>query len=203
MRGCARYLRDPGLLRLELQALREARAECPNLAVMIPFVRTASEIERCAALLREADLEPDKVDVYAMAEVPSIADNLRALVDCGFRGISIGSNDLTQLLLGVDRDNETLATRFDARDPAVLAFLERLIAQAHDLSLHTAICGQAPSLYPGYAERLVAMGIDAISVDPDAAAGVRRRVAAAEQRIILRAARTGAGPSGRPPAARC
>lgn len=189
VRGCVRYLRDPALLRLELQAVREARRDCPNLALMLPFVRTAAEIVGCTALLRESGLGPDQIDVHAMAEVPSIIDNLQALVDCGFRGISIGSNDLTQLLLGVDRDNETLAAQFDARDPAVLAYLERLIARARALSLHTAICGQAPSLYPDFADRLVAFGIDAISVNADAVVPVRRRVAAAEQRILLRAAR--------------
>jgi pyruvate,water dikinase len=192
-RGCARYLADPALLKLEIRAVLRARNDegCENLQVMLPFVRTRREIRACAALLREAGLDPQKVPLHAMAEVPSIKSHLEELCDQGFSGISIGTNDLTQLLLGVDRDNETLADTFDARDPAVLEYLADLIPRARALGLHTAICGQAPSIHPGYAEHLVGFGIDAISVNPDTVPATRRRVFAAERRLLLDAARRG------------
>ena len=190
LRGCARYLRDRTLFDLELRAFAAARADgCPNLQLMLPFVRTGHEIRALAALLAGAGLPPAAIRLTAMAEVPSIVDCLDDLVAAGFHGISIGSNDLTQLLLGVDRDNEKLAAIFDARDPAVVAYLRRLVAAARARRLHTSICGQAPSLHPDFCDLLVEMGIDAISVNPDAILPVRRRVAAAEQRMLPAAAR--------------
>ncbi|MEZ5990688.1 MAG: phosphoenolpyruvate synthase [Planctomycetota bacterium] len=194
MRGCARYLEDPALFRLELEALRRVRGPegCGNVALMLPFVRTAREVRGCRALIAEAAVEG--LELFAMAEVPSIHDNLEVLVEQGFAGVSVGSNDLTQLLLGIDRDNEALTRLADARDPAVLAYLGRLIAKARGLGLHTSICGQAPSLYEGYAERLVAMGIDAISVNPDVVVEVRYKVAVAERRLLLAATRRAPAP---------
>ena len=191
MRGCARYLRDRTLFALELAAVRRVRERhgCTNLAVMLPFVRNGREIRECARLLTEHGLSPHSAPVYAMAEVPSIFDELLTLRECGYHGISIGSNDMTQLLLGVDRDHEQLGKRYDARDPAVLAYLRRLILRAKEVGLHTSICGQAPSLYPEYSDFLVQAGIDAISVNQDAVVSVRRLVATAEQRLLLAAAR--------------
>ncbi|MGZ4431311.1 MAG: putative PEP-binding protein, partial [Gaiellales bacterium] len=110
-------------------------------------------------------------------------------------GISIGSNDLTQLMLGADRDSDLLAELFDERDPAVVEYLRQLIPRARSLGLATSICGQAPSVYPEYAELLVRAGIDAISVNIDAIDRARRLVAAAEQRVLLDAARGAAGGS--------
>ena len=105
-------------------------------------------------------------------------------------GISIGSNDLTQLLLGADRDSELLAELFDERDPAVVDYLQQLIPRARELGLQTSICGQAPSVHPEYAELLVRAGIDAISVNIDVVDRTRRLVAAAERRLLLEAARS-------------
>src|SRR5208337_5504965 len=117
-------------------------------------------------------------------------------------GISVGSNDLTQLLLGADRDNEVLAETYDERDPAVTAYLRELIPRARELGLRTSICGQAPSVHPEYADLLVRAGIDAISVNIDVVDRTRSLVAAAERRVLLDAARGGAGaPNGRPPRA--
>src|SRR5690606_5547591 len=101
----------------------------------------------------------------------------------------IGSNDLTQLVLGVDRDNRTLAPLFDERDPAVLAAIRAIIRRAHRAGMTVSICGQAPSVHADYAERLVEWGIDSISVSPDAVEATRRNVAAAERRLLLRALR--------------
>jgi pyruvate,water dikinase len=104
--------------------------------------------------------------------------------------VSIGSNDLTQLVLGVDRDGEAVAPLFDERDGAVLATIRQIIAECRRLGLTSSICGQAPSTYPEYAEFLVRCGITSISVTPDALARTRANIAAAEQRILLDAAIT-------------
>ena len=103
-----------------------------------------------------------------MAEVPSVYFHLERYAALGVAGISIGSNDLTQLMLGADRDSEVLAELFDERDPAVADYLRLLIPRARELGLATSICGQAPSVHPEYAQLLVEAGIDAISVNIDA-----------------------------------
>jgi pyruvate, water dikinase len=124
-----------------------------------------------------------------MAEVPSVLFNLERYAELGVAGISVGSNDLTQLLLGADRDSEVLADTFDERDPAVTAYLRELIPRARGLGLQTSICGQAPSVHPEYAELLVRAGIDAISVNMDVVDRTRRLIASAENRVLLDAAR--------------
>ena len=129
-------------------------------------------------------------ELWVMAEVPSVLFNLERYAALGIAGISIGSNDLTQLVLGTDRDSEVLAEVFDERDPAVQEYLRELIPRARRLGLQTSICGQAPSVHPEYADLLVRAGIDAISVTMDAVDRTRRLVAAAEQRLVLEAARS-------------
>ena len=193
-RGALRYTRDAEVLGLELAALaRVWDAGHRNLHVMLPFVRTASELVRCQELLAESGLlgRPG-FELWIMAEVPSVLFSLERYAELGIAGISIGSNDLTQLLLGADRDSELLAETFDERDPAVTAYLRELIPKARRLGLQTSICGQAPSVHPEYPDLLVRAGIDAISVSTDAVDRTRRLVAAAEQRLLLEAARNGA-----------
>ena len=161
-----------------------------NLHVMLPFVRTARELEVCRDLVAASGLFAlPGFELWIMAEVPSVLFELERYAALGIAGISIGSNDLTQLLLGADRDSELLADVFDERDHAVCAYLEQLIPRARALGLSTSICGQAPSVHPEYAEMLVRAGIDAISVNMDAVDRTRRLVAAAEQRVLLDAAR--------------
>ena len=190
-RGALRYTREPDVFRLELAALgRVWDAGLHNLHVMLPFVRTARELRRCRELISEAGLlDRPGFELWVMAEVPSVLFNLVQYAALGVAGISIGSNDLTQLLLGADRDNEVLAETFDERDPAVTAYLRELIPRARELGLRTSICGQAPSVHPEYAELLVRAGIDAISVSVDVIDRARGLVAAAEQRVLLDAAR--------------
>lgn len=198
-RGALRYTRDPEILGLELDAIRTVwdRGHT-NLHVMLPFVRTARELDRCIDLIDLSGLlDRPGFELWVMAEVPSVLFNLKAYARLGVAGISIGSNDLTQLLLGADRDSELLAETFDERDPAVAEYLRRLIPEARELGLQTSICGQAPSVHPEYAELLVRAGIDAISVNLDAVERARRLVAAAEQRVLLEAARRPTHPTRR------
>jgi pyruvate,water dikinase len=200
-RGALRYTREPDVFALELAALREVwDAGHRNLHAMLPFVRTARELRRCRELIAQSGLlERPGFELWVMAEVPSVLFNLAEYASLGIAGISIGSNDLTQLLLGADRDNEVLAETFDERDPAVVAYLRELIPRARGLGLRTSICGQAPSVHPEYAELLVRAGIDAISVSVDVLDRTRALVAAAERRVLLDAAREGgrSGPRGR------
>ena len=190
-RGAFRYVREPDLLGLELEAVKRIYdAGLDNLHVMLPFVRTARELDACVRLVANSGLtERRGFGLWIMAEVPSVLFNLERYAELGVAGISIGSNDLTQLLLGADRDSEILAEVFDERDPAVVAYLQELIPRARALGLQTSICGQAPSVHPEYAELLVRAGIDAVSVNIDAVDRARRLLAAAEQRVLLEAAR--------------
>ncbi|MGA2319219.1 MAG: phosphoenolpyruvate synthase [Solirubrobacteraceae bacterium] len=201
-RGALRYTREPDVFALELDALRRVwDSGEQNLHVMLPFVRSTRELRRCRALIAESGLlDRPGFELWVMAEVPSVLFNLKEYAALGVTGISIGSNDLTQLLLGADRDNEVLAETFDERDPAVTAYLRQLIPHARGLGLRTSICGQAPSVHPEYAELLVRAGIDAISVSVDVLDRTRAMVAAAEQRVLLDTARAGADMASRPPA---
>ncbi len=190
-RGALRYMHDPEVFQLELDAIGRVWDEGhSNFHVMIPFVRTERELVACRRMMAAAGLlERPGFELWVMAEVPSVLFNLERFVSLGVAGISIGSNDLTQLMLGADRDSELLAEEFDERDPAVVGYLQKLIPRARELGLQTSICGQAPSVHPEYAELLVRAGIDAISVNMDTVDRARRLIAAAEQRVMLEAAR--------------
>jgi pyruvate,water dikinase len=194
-RGALRYTRDAEVFELELDALRRVwDAGHTNLHVMLPFVRTARELTQCRELVRASGLlDRAGFELWVMAEVPSVLFNLERYAALGVAGISIGSNDLTQLMLGADRDSELVAEVFDERDPAVADYLMQLIPKARSLGLQTSICGQAPSVYPEYAELLVRAGIDAISVNMDVVDRTRRLVGAAERRLLLDAARSQGG----------
>jgi pyruvate,water dikinase len=191
-RGALRYTREPDLLRLELDAIGRVWDEGhDNFHVMIPFVRTPREVVAVREQLAASGLlSRPGFELWVMAEVPSVLFHLPRYAELGIAGISIGSNDLTQLVLGADRDSELVAEVFDERDPAVAEYIERLLERARELGLQTSICGQAPSVYPEYAEILVRAGIDAISVNVDAVDRARRLIAAAERRVLLEGART-------------
>ncbi|HET7119919.1 MAG TPA: phosphoenolpyruvate synthase [Solirubrobacterales bacterium] len=191
-RGALRYMREPDLLELELRALaRVWDGGHENLHVMLPFVRTPREVAACREMFAAAGLlARPGFELWVMAEVPSVLFHLPRYADLGVTGISIGSNDLTQLLLGADRDSELVAEVFDERDRAVTEYISQLLERAHRLGLRTSICGQAPSVHPEYAELLVRAGIEAISVNIDAVDRARHLVAAAERRLLLEKART-------------
>lgn len=185
-RGAYRYVRDPSLFNLELQVIKKVRAHTPNLNLMIPFVRTGSELSSCVRLVDAVGLREDPdFELWIMAEVPSVVYWLDEYARLGVRGVSIGSNDLTQLVLGVDRDSEILAPIFDERDRAVLGTIRLIISECRRLGLQCSICGQAPSVHPDYAETLIRYGIGSISVNPDVIERTRYVIAAAEQRILL------------------
>jgi pyruvate,water dikinase len=198
-RGAFRYTREPDLFALELLALADARRAHPNLHLMLPFVRTGWEMRRCRELIDDSALAGSRgLELWVMAEVPSVTTWLDEYVRLGVTGVSIGSNDLTQLVLGVDRDSEVLAPFYDERDRAVLAAINAIIERAHGLGITASICGQAPSVHPDFAARLVEWGIDSISVNADAIERTRRNVAAAEQRLLINAARAHMGSRAHP-----
>ena len=189
-RGCYRYVSNPDLFDLELKALARVREQNPNLHLMIPFVRTKWELEKCLELVDASPLGRQRgLHRWVMAEVPSVVHWLPEYVGLGIDGVSIGSNDLTQLMLGVDRDSEQCAELYDESDPAVLDAIGQIISTARRLGITASLCGQAPSSKPEFAEHLVRMGITSISVTPDVAVKARHIVAAAERRLLLEAAR--------------
>ncbi|ADN49642.1 phosphoenolpyruvate synthase [Vulcanisaeta distributa] len=192
-RGVSRYISKDyeKAFRLEVRAIKRVREEMNlnNVHVMVPFVRAPWELERFMQILNEEGLERDRdFKVYAMAEIPSIAllvEDFAKYVD----GFSIGSNDLTQLIMGVDRDNDILVRQnpryFDEREPAVLRAMYEIIRRAHAMNKSVGICGQAPSVYPEITEFLVRAGIDYVSVNPDAVITTRLLIDSIERKIIL------------------
>ncbi len=190
-RGCSRYISKWYIqaFRLECQAIKKCRTEwgLKGVYVMLPMVRTLWEAKKVLDIMKEEGLERSRdFKVWFMAETPSIgimADEFSKLVD----GFSIGSNDMTQGVLMIDRDSERLGQMgyFDERDPAVKRIIAHLIKAAHENGCTVSICGEGPSNLPDFAEFLVRVGIDSISVNNDAVITTRKNVAAIEQKIIL------------------
>lgn len=184
-RGCFRYTQDPEIFNLELEALARVRERTPNLHVMLPFVRTKWELEECLELIDRSALGSQRdLRRWVMAEVPSIIYRVGEYAAMGIDGVSIGSNDLTQLMLGVDRDSEICSELFDESDTAVLAAIRQIIESAHSAGITSSLCGQAPSNSPEFAEHLVRFGITSVSVNPDSVAATRAHMAAAEEQLV-------------------
>ncbi|MDD5081994.1 MAG: phosphoenolpyruvate synthase [Dehalococcoidales bacterium] len=185
-RGASRYITEIEVFKLELEAIKQVRQTYKNLWVMIPFVRTVSEIFRTKEIMeREGLKRSDDFKLWMMVEVPSNIFLMEKFLKVGIDGISIGSNDLTQLILGIDRDSEKLANEFDERDEAVLIALERAIKVSKSMGVTSSICGQAPSVYPELTKRLVEWGITSVSVSPDMIGTTREIIAKAEARLNL------------------
>ncbi len=194
-RGAARYITDPDVFKMELKAIKKVREDyhLPNLWLMIPFVRRIGELRAIKQYLHEVGIYRTRdFKLWIMVEVPSTVFLIDQFCEEGIDGISIGTNDLTQLILGIDRDNATMAKGFDERNEAVLRALKQVITTCKKYGVTTSLCGQAPSVYPEFAEKLVEYGTTSMSVNPDAVVRTRRIVASAEQKIILeRLARLG------------
>lgn len=180
-RGASRYYNEKYKegFALECEALKRVREHMglKNVIVMIPFCRTIDEAKKVLGVMRENGLEKGKDDlkIYVMCEIPSnviLAEEFAALFD----GFSIGSNDLTQLTLGIDRDSEELAEIFDARNEAVKKLISEVIQKAHQKKCKVGICGQAPSDHPEFAQFLMEQGIDSISLNPDSVIEVINRI---------------------------
>jgi pyruvate,water dikinase len=189
-RGACRYT-DPKFepaFKLEIAAVKKVRNEMgmKNIWCMIPFNRTVDEFIKVRDLMRSEGLkQDDDFKLWIMAEVPSNIILADEFCKAGVDGFSIGSNDLTMLILGADRDNEVLAPMFDERNLAVKRAIKSLIETAHEYGKTVSICGQAPSVYADFAKFLVESGIDSMSVNPDVVIQTRRLVAQVEQRILL------------------
>jgi pyruvate,water dikinase len=184
-RGASRYYNDryKDGFALECRAIKKVREVIglKNVIVMIPFCRTPEEGDRVLSVMAQNGLKRGEngLEIYVMIEIPSnviLADKFAERFD----GFSIGSNDLTQLTLGVDRDSDLLADLFDERNEAILRSIKDLISKAHQYGTKVGICGQAPSDYPEFAEFLVEAGIDSISLNPDSVIQVKQRISKVE-----------------------
>ncbi len=185
-RGASRYIADIDVFKMELEAIKKVREQYNNLWVMIPFVRTVPELERTVKIMESVGLKrSDDFKIWMMAEVPSNVFLLEKFLEVGLDGISIGSNDLTQLILGIDRDSEKLADTFDERNEAVMIALERLIKVSKSMGVTASICGQAPSVYPELTEKLVEWGITSVSVSPGMIDTTRELIAKVEEKLHI------------------
>ena len=186
-RGAYRYMSDPKVFELELAAIKMVRNKhgFKNLWLMLPFVRTVNELVEVKKIIASSGLSrSSNFKLWMMVEIPSNVILLEDFIKVGIDGISIGTNDLTMLILGVDRDNETISSVYNEREPAVLWALERIITIANKHSITSSICGQAPSLYPDLTAKLVEWGITSVSVSPDMLERTREIVSLAEKRLL-------------------
>jgi pyruvate,water dikinase len=189
--GTASYLKNPGVFEIELKALvRLQKDGYSNIYLMLPFVRTVEEFIFCQRKVVEFGLtENPQFKLWIMAEVPSVLFLLPEYIKSGVQGISIGTNDLTQLILGVDRETGDLSPLLNQGHPAIMGTISQLIKMAQAGGISCSICGQAPVLYPEIIDQLIQWGIDSISVEPEAVERTYHTIASAEQRLILAAAR--------------
>jgi len=187
-RGCFRYTKEPDIFRLECQAIKKVREEykLTNVHVMLPFVRTLEDFRNAKKILEEEGLKrgPD-FKLWIMVEVPATVLLIDKFVDEGIDGISFGTNDLTMLILGIDRDDASIQEIYDERNLAVLRAMSHVIRVCNEKGVTTSICGQAPSNYPEVVEFLVREGAVSMSVNPDKVIETKLLVAAIEQKLIL------------------
>ncbi len=183
-RGAFRYVSDPEVFNLELNAIKKVREKYKNLHIMIPFVRSPQELARVRRLVASEELfRTGEFKFWMMVELPVNVILLEEFIKVGIDGVSIGSNDLSMLLLGTDRDNAEVASEFDERSPAVMWALKRIISTCNKHGVTASICGQAPSTYDDLVEKLVKLGITSVSINPDAIDRVRNVIAQTERKM--------------------
>jgi pyruvate,water dikinase len=186
-RGASRYVSDVATFKLELAAIKKVRETYDNLWVMIPFVRTVKEMAGTIKIMEEEGLRRSPTfKLWMMCEVPSNVILLDKFIATGIDGISIGSNDLTQLTLGIDRDSSRLAATFDERNEAVMMSIEKVVKTCKAKGVTCSICGQAPSVYPEITEKLVEWGVTSISVAPDVIDTTRDIIAGVEKKLGIK-----------------
>ncbi len=186
-RGVYRYIHDPEVFELELEAIKIVRNKkgYRNLWLMLPFVRTVKELEEVKKIINISGLQRSPTfKLWMMVEIPSNVILLEDFIKAGIDGVSIGSNDLTMLLLGTDRDNSEVASEFSELNPAVMWAFERVIKTARKTGITASICGQAVSTYPLLVEKLVSWGVTSVSISPDAADSTRKLISETEKKVI-------------------
>jgi len=187
-RGANRYVTNPEVFKLEIEALKRVREKfnLKNVHIMIPFVRTVDELNKTLEIMKENGLERSKdLKIWIMVEVPSTVLLIDKFCQCEIDGVSIGTNDLTQLILGVDRDNEKLSYQYDERDPAVLMAIARVINVCKLYHKTISICGNAASTYPEIVDFMVRHGATSVSVSADVAIQTKKLIASIEKKILL------------------
>ena len=183
-RGAFRYVASPEVFNLELQAIKSVREKYDNLHLMIPFVRSPEELSKVRRLVASEGLfEKASFKFWMMVEIPVNVIQIDDFIKVGIDGVSIGSNDLTMLMEGTDRDNSEVAQEFNERTPAVLWALKRVITKCAAAGVTSSICGQAPSEYEDLVKKLVRWGITSVSINPDTIDRVREVIAEAEKEI--------------------
>jgi pyruvate,water dikinase len=190
-RGAYRYIKTPEVFNLELEAIKKVHGKYKNLNLMIPFVSTVDELVEVKKLVAAAGLyRSSTFKLLMMVEIPSNVILLDEFIDVGIDGVSIGSNDLTMLILGIDRDNNEVAPQFSELNPAVLWAIEKTVRTCSKRNITCGICGQAPSEYPELVEKLVEWGITSISVNPDVIGRTRQIIYNSELKVISKYAKT-------------
>jgi len=183
-RGAFRYVANPEVFNLELTAIKNVREKYDNLHLMIPFVRSPEELAKVRRLVASEGLfEKPSFKFWMMVEIPVNVIQIEDFIKVGIDGVSIGSNDLTMLIEGTDRDNSEVAQEFNERTPAVLWALKRVILKCSAEGVTTSICGQAPSEYEDLVKKLVRWGVTSVSINPDSIDRVRGVIAEAEKEI--------------------
>ncbi len=188
-RGAARYVADQRVFEMELAAIKQVRNKhnLKNLWFMVPFVRTPQELLKIKQIMAANGLtRSSNFKLFLMVEIPTNVIRLDDFLDVGVDGVSIGSNDLTMLIMGTDRDNSEVAKEFNEQDPSVLWAFEKTIKTCIKRNVTVSICGQAPSDYPDLVEKLVSWGITSVSLNPDAVEHVREIIAHVEKRLVTK-----------------
>ncbi len=188
-RGASRYIADKQVFEMELEAIKQVRNKyrLKNLWFMVPFVRTPEELLAVKQIMSASGLtRSSNFKLFLMVEIPTNVIRLDEFLDVGVDGVSIGSNDLTMLILGTDRDNNEVAKEFNEQDPAVLWALEKTIKTCEKRNVTVSICGQAPSDYPDLVEKLVRWGITSVSLNADAVERVKETIYQAEHRLVTK-----------------